>query len=153
MAIKDIFKLTRKTFVNPAGWLDYDAVKFTTTSIWETLKSLFFPPASGRQETFEQAVKRLGLTEEDIKNAENRYLLIAFFFVILGSLAFVMCFYYLIHHETIAGCLLAIAVSALLFSQAFRYHFWYFQTKYRKLGCTFQEWRQGKPFDTQEPKS
>ncbi|MDR3478341.1 MAG: type IVB secretion system protein IcmV [Gammaproteobacteria bacterium] len=152
MALKDVFKVTRKTFFDPTGWIGYESVKQTTTSIWAILKSLFFPPEAVYQETFEQAMARQGLTEEDVEASEQRYLLFAYFFVVLGSIAFVMSFYFLFHHETLAGCVLAIATAALLFSQAFKYHFWYFQIKYRKLGCTFKEWRQGKPFDSEGPK-
>ena len=152
MAIKDIFKLSRKTFFDPAGWLGYESVKDTTVTIWAILKGLFVSPTPERKETFAEAMQRLGLTEADVEKAETRYLLVAFFFLILGSLAFAVSFYYLLHHGTVSGFLLALATAAILFSQAFRYHFWYFQTKYRKLGCTFEEWRRGKPFDTAEPK-
>jgi intracellular multiplication protein IcmV len=149
MALKDVFKISGKTFFNPTGWLGYDSVKQTTSTIWTILRRLFFPPDAIYQETFKQAMDRQGLTDEDITNIEQRYLLFAYFFLLLGSVAFVMSFYFLIHHRTFAGCLLAIASAALLFSQAFRYHFWYFQIKYRKLGCTFKEWRQGKPLDSE----
>ena len=153
MALKDVFKLDRKTFFNPSGWIGYDTVKQTNATIWSILRSIFFPPTPEHPETFAESVARQHLTEEDIQNAEQRYLLLAYIFLVLGSVAFVMCFYFLIYHETLAGCLLAISTAALFFSQAFKYHFWYFQIKFRKLGCTFKEWRRGKPFDSEEPKT
>ena len=57
---------------------------------------------------------------------------------------------YLLFSGFLLSCLLAIAVSILSLSQAFRYHFWYFQIKHRKLGCTFEEWREGKPRSAEE---
>jgi intracellular multiplication protein IcmV len=35
---------------------------------------------------------------------------------------------------------MCLMVSLVAFANAFRAHFWYFQTKQRKLGCTIQEW-------------
>lgn len=144
MALKDIFKISRRTFFNPAGWIGYESVRGTTVSIWDNIRSLFFPAGPERTETFEESVQRQALTEDDLRITQSRYLLFAYLFLSLGLLAFIFSFYYLVHFKTFAGFLLAIATAALFLSQAIRYHFWFFQIKNRKLGCTFQEWWQGK---------
>ena len=38
------------------------------------------------------------------------------------------------------GGIVALVVMFIALVLAFRYHFWYFQIKQRKLGCTIQEW-------------
>lgn len=153
MPIKDVLKVSRKTFFNPRGWFGYDALKENTLGLWVVLKDLFTVDQPTRQETFEEAIKRLKLTEEDLKNSAQSYTILTTIFVILGSISFLFCFYFLFYHQTLAGCVLAIATAAIFFSQAFRYHFWLFQIKHRKLGCTFEEWRRGKPYDRGETKS
>ena len=144
MALKDVVKVSRKTFFNPRGWLGYDTLKASSQGLWFILKDVFTIAQPARQETFTQAMKRLNLTEEDIHKTAQRYFFLTVIFVSLGSAAFLASFYMLLHHGTLAGLVLAMATAAVFFSQAFRYHFWYFQIKHRKLGCTFDEWRRGK---------
>lgn len=150
MALKDVFKVSRKTFFNPSGWLGYNEIKSYTRFLWETLKNLFIPAKPEHSETFEQALDRLHLTETDIQISAKHYLIYAIIFVVLAVGAIGYSFYLLLVHGTLAGWILSIAVAALFFSQAFRFHFWYFQIKHRKLGCTFAEWRRGKPFENSE---
>jgi intracellular multiplication protein IcmV len=152
MPLKDVFKVSRKTFLNPSGWLGVNELKNNTAAMWSIIKGIVTPEKTDRVETFEEAMQRLHLTEQDVENNKNTYYLYALGFLVLGIAAFLSSFYYLFYHQTISGCLLGLAVTAFLFAQAFRYHFWYFQIKHRKLGCTFAEWRQGKPFEKEEPK-
>jgi intracellular multiplication protein IcmV len=151
MAIKDIFKVSRKTFFNPAAWFS-DALFVNSKITWNLVKDLFIAPTQAKQETFAEAVKRMNLSEADIQETEQRYLLFALVFLVLACLSGIYGLYLLIIAKTLAGFALALAVVALFLAQAFRYHFWYFQTKFRKLGCTFDEWWQGKP-NQQEPKT
>ncbi len=88
-------------------------------------------------------MKRLKLNEEDIEQTGQSYLLFALIFMFCGLFALIFSFYLLFHHVSISGFVIGIAVSAMFLTQAFRYHFWFFQIKHRKLGCTFQEWLQG----------
>ena len=147
MPLKDAVKVSRKTFFNPRGWAGYDSLKTQVVITWGIVKNLFSPAAPRRQETFEQAVQRLNLSEKEIQQVSNRYLVYAYAFVILGVGTLFFSFYLLLHHGTPAGWMLGLLTTALFFVFAFRYHFWHFQIKHRKLGCTFEEWRQGKPFD------
>jgi intracellular multiplication protein IcmV len=151
MAIKDIFKVSRKTFINPSGWLGYTELKSSTTTAWELMRGLFYTPKDVNPETFEEAMTRLNLTEEDIKQQSVRYFNFAVLFITLAVVSFLFAFYLLFVEHTFAGCLLGLAVTALFGSQAFRYHFWYFQIQRRKLGCTFEEWKQNWFNPTQGP--
>lgn len=141
MAIKDIFKVSRKTFFYPSAWLDIESIKNNNIAIWTVLRNLFKKDQPVRTETFEQAMKRQELTEADVNKVEKDYRIYVFIFVVCGLLVFAYSCYLLVN-LMLAGWLLALAAAALFFAQAFRYDFWAFQIKQRRLGCTFAEWKQ-----------
>jgi intracellular multiplication protein IcmV len=147
MALKDIFKINRKTFFAPGDWLGYNILRSQSVYIWTVIKIILGPffalPTAKHAETFEEAVKRLSLTEEDIKSSENLYWFYAAGFGIIGLGITILAIIFLLQGAFL-GFLLALAVASLVLSQAFRYHFWYFQIKHHKLGCTFEEWRAGR---------
>lgn len=150
MAVRDIFKISRKTFFNPSAWLDAEALAANSKNTWGDIKGLFTAVPSGEQETFDEAASRLKLSAADIKRMQGNYFMYALVFASLGVLSVLYSFYLLFHHNTFHGWILALASAALFFSQGFRFHFWCFQIKHRKLGCTIEEWRRGKPFDKRE---
>jgi intracellular multiplication protein IcmV len=41
---------------------------------------------------------------------------------------------------SIKAFIVSLVVTLIALILAYRYHFWYFQMKQRKLGCTFSEW-------------
>lgn len=141
MRVRDIFKISRKTFLNPGGWIYYDGLKEQTITIWGVLKNLFTPTRPVLEETFEQAIARLKLTKKDVANTAKTYHVYALIFAGLGLFALLYAFYLLFRFGTIAGWLLSIAVSAFLFAQAFRFDFWSLQMRERKLGLTFADWK------------
>lgn len=90
-------------------------------------------------ETFEEAVARLGLHEQDLKQRESMFLKQAGIYLILGF--FILLYgVYLAVQSSFNGLILCLVVSFVALANAFRAHFWYYQTKHRKLGCSFQEW-------------
>lgn len=139
--LRDTLKFSRKTFFNPSGWLDVAYLKNQNRTIWGILKSLFTSEKPNREESFEEAIKRLGLTEEEVVSTQKTYRLYALFFVCLTLALFIYAFYLLFYHGTLAGWLLALATSALFAGQAFRYDFWSYQMRRRRLGVTFKEWK------------
>lgn len=141
MAVRDVFKVTRKTFVNPSGWIDYQFLKGQTVELITVLKGLFTPATPTREESFTDAMKRLGMTEADVASAISYYRLLALVFLLITLLIFFYSFYLLFSHHTFLGWMLGMAVSALLAVQAFKYDFWAFQMRRRKLGATFDEWK------------
>ncbi len=145
MALKDVFKVTRKTFFNPTGWLGYDMLSAQFKLSSDIIKNAFAPRVARHTETFDEAMARLQLTESDIQKIGSRYFLIALIFFVCGILTFLFSFYLLFHYVAIAGWILGLATTGLFIAYSFRNHFLYFQIKHRKLGCTFAEWRRGKP--------
>jgi intracellular multiplication protein IcmV len=144
MAIKDIFKISRKTFFNPTAWLGWNELSGYNRVIGSTLKTTFTSSETQRTETFEQALQRLQVTDAELQETTKRYRLYALFFLILALGSLLAGFYYLFVYKTLAGWVLATAVALLFGSHAFRFDFWYFQIKQRKLGCTVSEWWRNK---------
>lgn len=142
MAIKDVFKVSRKTFFNPRAWLGYDSLKDQTQTIGSFIKGAAQIQRPETTETYEEALKRLDLKEEDVATTGKIYLTYAIIFSILAVIDLVYGLYLLFHHGTFLGLVLSLGVFALLVAQVFRYHFWYFQIQSRRLGCTVEEWRE-----------
>ena len=133
MALKDIFKISRKTFFNPAGWIGADELSGYNRVIKDTLGTTFSKPKPQRVETFEQALQRLNVTDADLQKTASLYRIYSLFYLLLTISAFLAGFYYLFKYGTFAGWVLAMMVSALFGAQTFRFDFWYFQIKHRKL--------------------
>ena len=142
MPLKNVVKISRKTFFNPKGWFGYDFLVAQLRITRDLLKDIYTPAEAKRQETFEQAMVRLKLSEKDIKEREKNFLLYAIILASVSVVVFIFSCYLLIHHGTLSGMILGLVSTILLLVYAFRYHFWYFQIKQRKLGCTFDEWLQ-----------
>jgi intracellular multiplication protein IcmV len=144
MALKDVVKVGRKTFLDPRAWLGYDTVKQQTQLVWSIVKQFFgaADTAPVKPETFEEAQARLSLTDDEIKIAGDNYFFITLIFLGVAFVVFGFSLY-LVFTGSFFGFLIGIALSAFLVGQAFRNHFLYFQIKNRKLGCTYEEWRRG----------
>jgi intracellular multiplication protein IcmV len=140
MALKDIFKVSTKTFVNPSGWLGFNEVKNNTNVIWSILRSLVVPATSTRSETFSQAMKRLKVSDEEVETRKETYINYTLFFLTLAVMLVAYSFYLAIVHRTVAGFALGIVCAGLFLTQAFKFHFWYTQIKLRKLGLTYEDW-------------
>src|SRR3990167_6272021 len=139
MPLPRIFKISRKTFINPSEWLDYENLKTHHQTLLGVVKATFTPAKATREETFDEAMTRLKLTEADINQTETRFRNTAIVFLVIGLIAFLYAFYLLFRYTSLTGWLLGIVVAFLFFSQAFKYDFWSFQIKSRKLGVTFKE--------------
>src|SRR5690606_16337903 len=101
MAIRSIFKITRKTFLAPAAWLGYEELKNHTKTIGSVLSDLFSYDVATRTETFEEAKKRQGLTDEQLKEMAEGYRSYAWLFVFLAAIAFFYAFYLLFRYIAI----------------------------------------------------
>lgn len=142
MAIRDVFKISRKTFFNPVNWLDIPSLKSQNRTMFDVMRGLFTPAKGAQPETFEEAMQRLNLSEADIMSTMAAYRRYAWLFFALGTISLLYAFHLLVNHFTWSGFLLGIGAAALFLSQAFKYDFWRFQMQQRKLGLTIADWRQ-----------
>ena len=140
MGIRDIVKITRKTFFNPSAWIDLSFLAFMQRTIVDVVKNLFQVETPDRTETFEQAMERLKLTEDQVQFGATNFRIYALIFLLLGILVFFYTFYILFKYKAYFAWLLGMATSALFFSQAFKYDFWSLQMRKRTLGITGREW-------------
>lgn len=104
--------------------------------------TIFMPWKKGEPapvETFEEAVKRMRLSEQDLEDRKKLFLRQTLIYL---GVAFLVAGYgvYLAFQQSLMGMSLSLVVAALSFSYAFRSHFWLFQVKQKKLGCTFKEY-------------
>jgi len=139
--IKDIFSVNRKTFFNPSSWVDAEGIKATTLTLYNILRSITIVPEPGTTETFEEALKRLNLSEKEIAIRMTRYRFYALLFVIGAFFSFFYGFYLLFRFHTFTAWLITTGMAGLFFSQAFQYDFWAFQMRRRQLGLSFSQYK------------
>lgn len=149
MAIRDVVKISRKTFFNPKAWVGWDEKKFEFSTILSVLREMFAVPTPAREETFEQALVRLQIEEESLQPLTKRYKNFAIFFMICSIVTFAYAFFLLFAHHALFAWLMALAIASFFLGQAFRYHFWHYQLTVRRLGVTFAEWKKAL-FGTKE---
>jgi len=129
--VKKVGKITRGAFA-------YDQVKGDANFIVRYVKKLFgggWSKVKGEAKPMNEA----GYSKEQILAARRSFRIIFSIYVVMFFAVLVYLAYNIAH----ADYLLAVACLALLLlcvAQAFKYHFWLFQIKKNKLGCTFSEW-------------
>lgn len=91
------------------------------------------------QETYEEAVARMKLTDADLENRKKMFMtqMILYLSAGIAVLAYAV---WLAFSGFITATFIAILVSILSMAYAFRSHFWLFQMKQKRLGCTFKEY-------------
>jgi intracellular multiplication protein IcmV len=95
--------------------------------------------AGGPPETFDEAITRMNLSEKDIAERQKMFLQQTILYFTLG-IGVIIYGVMLAFDHAITAMIMCLVVSLVAFANAFRAHFWYFQTKQRRLGCTIQEW-------------
>jgi len=130
-----------KSFVNVKAWVSYDEIKSNTKNTWSLFQRLIYrgPKEGVRQETYEEAVIRLGLTPEQLLSRKRNFLYSALLYEAFAVAFFIYFIYLLVNLKIIASCLTLILV-VLMSVVAYREHFWYMQMQKKKLGCNFKDW-------------
>lgn len=129
-----------KTVFNPRGWMSYDEVKKSGEDVSRMVKAVTEERQPGRKETFEQAMTRMKLSEEDIQKRMQQLYLSSCIYAGVSCLIFIYAFVALIVFGGFWTWVAALIVSALGFALSFRDSFFYFQMKSRRLGCTIPDW-------------
>jgi intracellular multiplication protein IcmV len=120
-------------------WIGYDYLKQSMNRSTFLVKQLFKIEHPKFKESFEEAKERLGLDEATLEQRKKEFLRlsITFCFIAFGVFSYSI---YLIYVEAFISALIAFLFTFYNLTQAFRFHFWYFQVKNRKLGCSLKEW-------------
>ena len=133
-----------KPFVNVTGWIGLNTISEGVSNIKLMGHDFLTPTAvTAREETFSEAVDRMQLTPEILAQKERDFLRLA---CIFGTFSVLILFYalYLAWTGLLFAFILALVVSCLAITYAFRFHFWWFQVKHRKLGCSIKEWSESQ---------
>jgi intracellular multiplication protein IcmV len=120
-------------------WLDVSRLKEFMQYILGLFKKIFVPQPQKAEESFDAAKKRLNLTDEQLLKQEHALFRVSLLMAVLAGLLF--CYgIYQMFYGSILGVVLSLVVTLIALTFAFRYHFWFFQIKEKKLGCSWKVW-------------
>ena len=120
-------------------WMSLSYLSETTGRFKDLLTSIVSPEKAKYKESFDEAMQRLELTEDDISQRRNEFKRLVLVFILMTCGVLIYCVY-LAAIGSIFPAVISLALSIFTLTQAFKYHFWLFQIKHRKLGCTLKEW-------------
>lgn len=121
-------------------WMGYEQVKQSYTQLFNIAKSVFSPEQAERTETFEQALERLMLTEDELNLRRKEFTRLMIIYSIVAVLIFSYSIWIAYFYKNIMGFFMGLCVTIYALTLAFRYHFWIFQIKHKKLGCSLKDW-------------
>ncbi|WP_298624139.1 type IVB secretion system protein IcmV [uncultured Legionella sp.] len=131
-----------KGIFNIRAWSDWDRLKAFTLYLKNGFKRLFVPQKitdAKSVESFDDVKSRLKLSDAELLIKQNALLRLSIFMLVFAAMVVVYVGYQFVYGSFRAG-LLSLVVTLIALVLAFRYHFWYYQIKHRKLGCTIKEW-------------
>lgn len=132
-----------KKIIKPAidvpKWIDYKQLSKNNRSVFSFIKRFFIPEQASTQESFEDALLRLKLTSADLAQRSKEFtrLMWVWVFLFLVSISYSI---YLFHIHAFRGFYPGLGICIIILTQIFRYHFWLYQIKQRRLGCGFSDW-------------
>lgn len=131
-----------KRIFNIRQWSDYDRLKSFTKFLGAGIKKMVIPQKekiADTKKTFTEASLSMKLTDQDLVERRKGLYRLS---VLMSCVAFAIIAYgvFLLVYGHYRAFVISLVVGSIGFVLAFRYHFWYFQIKERRLGCTFKEW-------------
>ncbi len=131
------------SILNVREWFDWERVRSFTLYLTNGFKQLFVPQKSVKAESFKDVTAKLDIDDENLLVKQKALLRLSLLMVVVAGLMFGYAGYQLFY-GSFKAVIVSLVVTLIALTLAFRYHFWYYQIKHRKLGCTFDEWfRQG----------
>ena len=113
-------KRTLKSLVDVRRWMAWPEIKQGARGIGSLLKGIFTrSKVKPQDETFDEAVLRLHLTEKDLEAKKKSFLNLALIYAAIALLIFMYTVYLFIHRHIMAG-LLSGLLSLLMFVYASR---------------------------------
>jgi|688.fasta_scaffold488095_2 intracellular multiplication protein IcmV len=127
-----------KPFVNFPRWMNLAQLWANGRAIVKSIRDLKVHRPPVRKESFEEAIARLQLSEEDVKARQKNCLILSILYASFALLFLIYTVYLIIHGSL--GMIIGLLITSLMTTFAYREHFWYFQLKTRTLGNTFRDW-------------
>ena len=114
-------------------------MKSFTLYLLNGIKNLFILQKKVKAASFEAIKEHLKLTDSELLLRQKALLRLSLLMVGFAVLLFFYAMYnfYFLH---VSAGILSFVVMLIALVLAFRYHFWHFQIKERKLGCSIREW-------------
>lgn len=129
--IKYLGNLAKKAFLINELSAGADYLKTKT-------KYLFALKNSDNKTPFEE-LSNYGVTPGQLRLCKEQFFKLACFYLVFAIFLFLyMGFMIAKRHYSVA--ILVLSLVSICAAQAFKYHFWYFQIREQKLGCSFAEW-------------
>ncbi len=141
-----IFKLAGsmvRSVVDVKTWIGYDQLKSTSKGLVHIIKPMYTVQKATFQETFEEALARLHIEEANLPRIIRQYQYRLYFFLFSGAICLIYLLY-LVFEVHLVPAFVTLFIVALLLIKAAEAHFYIFQIKNKKLGCTIDEWLDGK---------
>jgi intracellular multiplication protein IcmV len=128
-----------KPFVDVPKWIGYRQLVKSNCSLTALFKKFFIPEKAHTQESFAVALQRLNLKESDLIQRRREFTRLMWIWIFLFFVTIAYSVYLFMGHS-LRGFFPSLAISFIILTQIFRYHFWIFQIKQRRLGCNFRDW-------------
>lgn len=121
-------------------WAGLDQIKDSTKSVANLGRNLFIAEQANYTETFEQAMQRLNITEEQLNARRKEFTRLMFIYLLISLAIFAYSIYVVAVYKNFMGFMMGFAITIYALTHVFKYHFWIYQIKHKKLGCTLREW-------------
>lgn len=128
-------------YFNYKAWVDLERTKEISNYFLNIIKKFFIPQKSNQVAVrkLDDVMQEMGLTEEDVAKKSITFKRMYRLMLVAALFFYVYSLYQLIYGGFLS-VMVACVIAFVCLTLAFRYHFWYFQIKKRKLGCTIREW-------------
>lgn len=122
-------------------WGDWKRTKSMTDFFVNAFKRLFVPRKLNPEDAqkFDELVEKMALSDEDLKNRLTNFRRLYILMIVAAFFFYAYAMYQLLYGGLLS-VILALVVMFVCVALAFRYHFWHFQIKHRRLGCSLTEW-------------
>ena len=129
-------------------WFDWERMRTFTLFVGNGLHRLFTIDTDNKNtpsetppltESFKTAKESLKLTDEDLMIRQKALFRLSIFMATIAFLILSYSIYHFLYGTWRAG-FLSLVIMSIALALSFRYHFWYYQIKNHKLGCSVHEW-------------
>lgn len=121
-------------------WISLDYIKNSYGTAFKIGKAVFTPDEAEYTESFEEALDRMQLTEEILAARLKEFTKLMLVYVIFAFGVFAYSVFIAYTKKNLLGFCMGFGITVYSLTHAFRYHFWIYQIKNRKLGCSIREW-------------
>lgn len=145
--IKQWFSIRSTAVVDKAKkFAGYEDIRKLSTETKEFAGVVLSPKkaiASARKETFREAMKRLGVTEDDIKRNYKNFAWLCWISLAFTVFLLSLAVYCLLQTNFLQG-LAGLSIASFCLASAFKYSFRAFQIRHQNL-CSVKTWYERKP--------